>query len=147
MTGLIFLLIINVNETYKQWRHDRHRANIDYNKSLTKKGGYFDTCMTMVQKDIESQGISANDYRILSYSYDQTLTTLPKDTSDKFYSFEVIYSKIESDIKSKRAASYLISLNGKIEKVYDVDMNNKKAKEQIDLHKKDFEKINKFLKR
>lgn len=142
LAGLTLLLFANSNEIYKTWHYNKYQANIDYNKSLTRRtGGYLDTCMIMVQNDIKGRGILQNDYRILSYSYDEALATIPKDTTNKYYSFDVIYSQNNSNLTTVRAASYFINFNHNFKRVYDVDAHDKKAKKQIEALKQNFKNL------
>jgi hypothetical protein len=139
LVGLTLLLFANSNEIYKTWHYNKYQANIDYNKSLTRRtGGYLDTCMIMVQNDIKRRGILQNDYRILSYSYDEALATIPKDTTNKYYSFDIIYSQNNSNPTTVRAASYFINFNHNFKRIYDVDAHDKKAKKQIEALKQNF---------
>ena len=144
--GLTLLLLANSNEIYKIWHYNKYQANINYNESLTKRnGGFLDTCMIMVQNDIKRHGVLPNDYRILSYSYDKELTTIPRDTTNKYYSFDIVYSKNNSDGKTVRAASYFINFNQKLKRVYDVDTKNEKAKKQIESLKGNLEDLKNVL--
>jgi len=146
LIGLTLLLLVTSNEIYKIWHYNKYQANIDYNESLTKRnGGFLDTCMIIVQNDIKRQGVLPNDYRILSYSYDQALTTVPRDTTNKYYSFDIIYSKNISSIKTVRAASYFINFNHQFKRVYDVDTKDEKAKKQIERLKKNFKDLKNVL--
>jgi hypothetical protein len=140
--SLILLLLANSHEIYKIWHYNKYQANIDHNESLTKRnGGFLDTCMLMVQNDIKRNGVLPNDYRILSYSYDPELTTIPRDTTNKYYSFDIIYSKNKSDTKTVRAASYFINFSHKFKRIYDVDTKDEKAKKQIERLKENFKNL------
>lgn len=142
LIGLTLLLFANSNEIYKTWHYNKYQANIDYNESLTKRnGGFLDTCMIMVQNDIKRHGVLPNDYRILSYSYDQALTTIPRDTTNKYYLFDIIYSKNDSNAKTVWAASYLINFNHKFKRIYDVDTKDEKAKKQIEALKENLKDL------
>ncbi|MFT3702632.1 MAG: hypothetical protein QM802_09690 [Agriterribacter sp.] len=146
LLSLIVLLVWNTNEIYKIWHYDKYQANIDYNESLTKHNGNFiDTCMIMVQNDIKKQGVQPNDYRILVYSYDQALATNPRDTTNKYYSFDVTYSRKIDGKNTVRLASYFVNFHQVFKRVYDVDSKDKKAKEQIEALKQDFMAIKKAL--
>jgi hypothetical protein len=146
LMGLTLLLLANTNEIYKIWHYNKYQANIDYNESLTKRnGGFLDTCMIMAQNDIKRHGVLPNDYRILSYSYDQELTTIPRDTTNKYYSFDIIYSKNSSNTKTVRTASYFINFNHKLKRVYDVDTKDEKAKKQIERVKGNFKDLKNVL--
>jgi hypothetical protein len=118
------------------------KENIEYNTTYTKNiGGYVDTCMGMILKDIQNQGLSLGDFRILSIGYEDALNTIPKDSTGKYYSFEIIYSITNSENLNVRAASYLINFKGMMNKIYDVDANSDDAKEQIESLKKNLAKI------
>lgn len=125
---------------------DSYQDNMDYNTTLTKDiGGYVDSCMTMVLKDMQSQGLSAGDFRILSYGYEDALNTIPKDTTGKFYSFDIIYTTSNSDKHNVMAAAYLINFSGKINRVYNVDVNDPKAKKQMEALKENFTALKRML--
>jgi len=146
LIGLMLLLFANSNEIYKIWHYNKYQANIDHNESLLKRnGGFLDTCMLIVQNDIKRHGVLANDYRILSYSYDEALATIPRDTTNKYYSFSIVYSKVNADIKTVRTAGYFINFNHKFKRVYDVDAKNEKAKKQIEALKQDFNDLKNVL--
>ena len=146
LVSLTILVFANSREFFRIWHYKKYQANIDYNKSLTKQnGGYLDTCLILVQEDLESHGLSPNNYRILTYTYDQGLTRIPKDTIDKFYSFATIYFKTENELKIVRVAKYFINFNGIIKKLYDVDINDVKAKEQIEELKKNLGNLKTIL--
>jgi hypothetical protein len=132
LIGLVLLMLANVNEMYNIWHYNKYQANMDHNSLLTySNGGFVDTCMIMIQDDIQSQGVLPNDYRILSYSYEPELATVPKDTTNKYYSFDIIYSKNHAGTKTIRAACYFINFNQKIKRVYDVDTKDEKATKQM----------------
>ncbi len=141
LIGLTILLLANTNEIYKIWHYNKYQANIDYNESLKSTGGYLDTCITIVQDDIKNEGVLPNDYRILSYGYEQALTTIPRDTTNKYFWFDIIYLKNYSGIKTVRAASYLINFNHQFKRVYDVDAKDEKAKKQIERLKENFKAL------
>lgn len=146
LIGLTVLLLANSNQIFKIWHYNKYQANIDYNEWLTKRnGGFLDTCMIMVQNDIKRHGVLPNDYRILSYSYDRELTTIPRDTTNKYYAFEIIYSKNNSDAKTVRAASYFINFNRQFKRVYDIDTKDEKAKKQIEKLKENFKDLKNVL--
>jgi hypothetical protein len=141
LIGFLFLGFLNLNQAYKTWHYNKYQANIDYNESLSKQGGYLDTCMTLVQHDISRKAVSLNDFRILSFSYELALSTVPRDTTNKYYSFEVFYSLIKNNETTVRAASYLINFNKKIIRIYDIDTKNEKAKRQMESLRKNFKNL------
>jgi vacuolar-type H+-ATPase subunit I/STV1 len=109
------------------------QENIEANTSITKDiGWYIDTCMSMVLEDIQSHGLAPGDFRILSFSSEDALNTIPRDTSGKFYFFEVIYAVTKDAERETRAASYLVNFDKKIIRVYDVNTKDKKAEKQIE---------------
>ena len=66
----------------------KRELNREHNEYLTKShGGYLDTCMMFVQQDIIQQGTLPNKFRITFYRYDEELTTIPRDTTNKYYNF------------------------------------------------------------
>ncbi len=154
---ILFLIILNLvgtiyfgykvlNQVYKTWHYNKFQANIDYNESLTKRNGnYLDSCILMVQQDIQKTGLTANDYRVSYYEYDNELTTVPRDTSNKFYSFDIFYYITKEDLKKLRAASYLIHFDGRMKKLYDLDTNDEKAKKQIEALKRNLKKLKNVL--
>ena len=135
-----------LNQIYQTWHYNKFQANIDYNNSLTKRNGNFlDSCMFLVQQDIRQTGLSQNDYRISYFEYDNELSTIPRDTSNKFYSYNLFYYLTSNDNKQMRAASYLVNFNGKIKKLYDLDTKDKKAKKQIENLKQNLKKLKETL--
>lgn len=143
---LVFLLLLfgNLKVIYDNWHYKKYQANIDYNESLTKQGGYLDTCMMLAQNDIKKSVSSANDFRILSYNYDEALNTVPRDSTNKYYLFEIIYSRNKNGAKTVRAARYLINFNQILLKLYDIDTKDPRAKKQIQSLKKAFQKLQNF---
>lgn len=113
---------LNLNEGYREWHYNRFEANMDHNKRFTNRGGYVDTCMILIQDDLARRGLSLNDYRILKYSYDLSLNTIPKDTS-RFYQVEVMYSINSKDSFDVRSASYFVNFDRQLKLVYDVSSN------------------------
>jgi hypothetical protein len=146
LVGLVLLGYSNAQQLYAIWHYHNHQANMNYNKRFTKRhGNFLDTCMLLVQKDIESQGVLPKDFRVLSYSYDETLNTVPKDTANNYYAFDVVYFVEKSGKKEVRAAKYFINPNGEIQQIYNVDAKNEKAKAQVDSLKEDFKKLKRAL--
>lgn len=138
--GLVFLTSINVIELYRIWHYKKYQANIDYNESLTRRTGtYLDSCIMMVQNEILKKGFSLNDFRILNYEYEVALATVPRDTTNRYYSFNIFY--FIDDTKKMRAAAYLVNFKGKIKEVYDVDQKNANAKKQIESLRKNIEDL------
>ena len=145
LIGLVLLIIIDIVEFYKTWHYDKYQANIDHNELLARRnGGYLDTCITMVEGEIKKKGLSMNDFRILSYEYDDALATTPRDTTGRFYLFSVLYSTNRVE-KKVRAASYLINFEGRIKEIYDVDTKNKMAEKQIKSLRQDIDKLKNVL--
>jgi|GEM_PF-2135462 len=131
VAGLILFVGIDAIQYYRIWHYDKYQANIDYNEFLAQKnGGYLDTCMVMVQSQIIRRGLSMNDFRVLSYEYENAFATLPRDTTNRYYLFSILYSTNDTKIRV-RAASYLINFNGRIKEIYDVDAKDQKAAGQI----------------
>jgi hypothetical protein len=129
--GILLLFVADVALCYKFWHYNKYQANIDYNESIANRTGvYLDTCMQMVENEIKKKGLSMNDFRILSYDYERALATIPKDTSNRFYSINIFYSINSSAEERVRAASYLVNFKEKIKEIYDVDISDKKAEKQ-----------------
>jgi hypothetical protein len=139
--GLAFILSLNLIVLYKHWHYEHYQSNIDYNESLTKQGGYLDTCMIFAQKAIRRHVSNPNDFKILSYSYDLELTTIPRDTTNRFYELVVIYSKKDGSDKTVRVAKYLINFRQDFKIVFDADIREKRAKPVVDDYRKDFLKL------
>src|SRR5690606_24822030 len=87
----------------------KNEVNKDYNRGLVKRhGGFLGVCLNLVMDDIEQRGNSPNDYRIITYSYDEELVTIPEDTTNTFYSFSLIYRKKKLGNYEHRATAYRI---------------------------------------
>ena len=111
------LVSFNVHSFIKNYLYNKYKANIDFNKYYTKQGGFLDTCFMMVEADLLEKGIKPNDYKIQGISWDMALSTMPMDTSDKFYNFELTfidYSKKEAIMKN---AKYLINFKKEIKEL------------------------------
>ncbi len=130
---------------YQKWHYDRYQSNIDYNQSLRKQGGYLDTCMNIAQRAILRHVSDPNDFRILSYSYDLALSTIPRDTTQRFYDFTVVYSKRTGSELATRVAKYLINFKQDFQILYDVDIKDNRAKEVVTEHRKDLNKLKTLL--
>jgi hypothetical protein len=140
--GMLLLLAADTSLCYKIWHYNKYQLNIDYNESMASRTGvYLDTCMLLVQNEIRKKGLSLNDFRILSYDYERALATIPKDTSNRFYLFDIIYSTNNRAEKTVRAAGYLVNFHEKIKTIYDVEVNNKKAEKQIKSLREDLKNL------
>lgn len=115
----------------------KRELNREHNEYLTKShGGYLDTCMMLVQQDIIQQGTLPNKFRITFYRYDEELTTIPRDTTNKYYNFQLTYAKVDGQgHTTMRAAKYSINFNHNINRIYDVDISDEKAKPQREAEK------------
>lgn len=125
---LIRIYILNPGEEdYK-----KTQSNQEHNISLIQNnGGFLGVCIRLAINDIEKEGAKPNDFRIISYHYDQELVTIPHDTSDRFYSFKVFYTRQDSVKLAMRVAAYKINFKEQFKRIYDVLAIDEKAREQL----------------
>jgi hypothetical protein len=143
--GLALIMILNLIMLYKHWHYEHYQANVDYNESLRKQGGYLDTCMTFAQKSILRQVSNPNDFRILTYCYDLALTTIPRDTTNRFYDFVVIYSRYQGSDKTIRVAKFLVNTRHDFRQIFDLDIRDDRVKSVVDNYRDDFIRLRENL--
>ena len=143
LKSFTFLLILSCNSSKEE---KEFQENEESNKSDARYyGGFMDTCMNLILKDIQSSGLKLGDFRILTRTYEDALATIPEDTSHKFYSYKIIYAITKKGEKETRAAAYLINMHKEFKKVYDVNIANESAKQQLEDLEEIFHKIKEGL--
>jgi hypothetical protein len=129
-------------DDFEQNKYNNQRLAKDYS------GFYLDTCLTMIFDDIQqSRNIQLGDFRILTHQYETPLATIPRDTSNNYFSISVIYKIMKQGNEESRAAVYLINMKKNLKKIYDVNTEDEKAKGQLEQIKADLLKLKEGLKK
>jgi hypothetical protein len=141
----ILLFSCKSNKAKKDFEENQY-----YNQHIAKNysGVYLDTCLNMIFNDIQqSRNIQLGDFRILTHQYETPLATIPRDTSDKYFSISVIYRVMKPGYEESRAAAYLINMKNNLKKVYDVNTEDEKATAQLERLKGNLLKLKEGLKK
>lgn len=133
-----YLLFVCTQLFIKTERFNKYESNEAFNKSLIKRhSGYLATCLTLIVQDIQNQGSKPNDFRVRQIGFEEAITTIPQDTAEKSYIFEVVYMMHKTGDDTRRHAFYKINFQGQLFRIFDFGANDKSAKVKIDSLMKD----------
>ena len=128
-----YLLFLCTQLFLKTKSFEKYESNEAFNKSLIKShSGYLATCLNLIMQDIQNQGNKPNDFRVRQIGFEEAITTIPQDTVEKSYIFDVVYMKHRAGDVTRRHAFYKINFRGQLFRVFDFGANDKTAKVKID---------------
>ncbi|RZK01451.1 MAG: hypothetical protein EOO46_20270 [Flavobacterium sp.] len=128
-----YLLFLCTQIFLKTKSFEKYESNEAYNKSLINShSGYLATCLNLIIQDIQNQGNKPNDFRVRQIGFEEAMTTIPQDTVEKSYVFDVVYMKLKTGEVTQRHAFYKINFQRQLFRIFDFGANDKTAKVKID---------------